>query len=261
MNDESKKWLWWAIPVIVAAGLIAALYYGRRHKQEPVAQQVRTEPVAQAPLTPEDHKIEPEGDSAQSLPPLAESDRPLNDSLQGVFGHSLDRFLVPKDLVRHIVVTVDNLPRKKTSVQTWPLQPTPGTPATDGQGDSLALSDDNFARYAPLMTIVRNTDTKQLVGIYKHYYPLFQQAYQELGYPDGYFNNRLVEVIDHLLATPDVQGPILLKQPGVFYEYADPTLEQLSSGQKLLIRMGGDNAAALKLKLRELRREVAKQNR
>ena len=69
MNDESKKWLWWAIPVVVAAGLIAALYYGRKHKEEPVAQQVRTEPVAQAPLTPEDHKIEPEGDSSQSLPP------------------------------------------------------------------------------------------------------------------------------------------------------------------------------------------------
>jgi hypothetical protein len=47
----------------------------------------------------------------------------------------------------------------------------------------------------------------------------------------------------------------------VFYEYADPSLEQLSAGQKLLIRMGSENAAALKLKLRELRREVAKQNR
>jgi len=58
-----------------------------------------------------------------------------------------------------------------------------------------------------------------------------------------------------------VKGPIRLTQPGVFYEYADPSLEQLSSGQKLLIRMGSENAAALKLKLRELRREVAKQNR
>jgi hypothetical protein len=100
-----------------------------------------------------------------------------------------------------------------------------------------------------------------LVGIYRHYYPLFQQAYTDLGYPDGYFNNRLVEVIDHLLATPDVTGPIRLSQPGVLYEFADPSLEQLSAGQKLFLRMGSENAAALKLKLRELRREVAKQNR
>ncbi|MFL6619617.1 MAG: DUF3014 domain-containing protein [Povalibacter sp.] len=261
MNDETKKYLWWGVPIVVAAGLIAALYYGRTHKEQPVVQQVQTAPAVEPPPATENHTNEPDATAGEPIPPLAQSDKAVNDSLSGVFGHSLDRFLVPKDLVRHVVATVDNLPRKKNSVQMWPLQPTAGTPATDGQGDSITLSDDNFARYAPLMTIVRNTDTKQLVGIYKHYYPLFQQAYQELGYPDGYFNNRLVEVIDHLLATPDVKGPIRLTQPGVFYEYADPSLEQLSSGQKLLIRMGSENAAALKLKLRELRREVAKQNR
>ncbi|HKE94098.1 MAG TPA: DUF3014 domain-containing protein, partial [Povalibacter sp.] len=97
-------------------------------------------------------------------------------------------------------------------------------------------------------------------ALYKHFYPLFQQAYTELGYPDGYFNNRLVEVIDHLLETPEVTGPIRLTQPGVLYQFADPALEERSAGQKLLIRMGSDNAAALKLKLRELRREIAKQS-
>ena len=114
------------------------------------------------------------------------------------------------------------------------------------------------ASVTPLMAIVRNTDTRQVAALYKRYYPLFQQAYTELGYPDGYFNNRLVEVIDHLLQTPEVTGPIKLTQPGVFYQYADPTLEELSAGQKLLIRMGSENAASLKMKLRELRREVAK---
>ena len=261
-DDDSKKWVWWGIPIVVAAGLIAALYYGRKHKAEPVAQQIEAPPVAEAPAPfDNDHPIESDASSNEPLPALGQSDTAINESLNGVFGHSLDRFLVPKDLVRHIVATVDNMPRKKTSMQMWPLRPTAGVPAVDARGESITLSEDNYARYAPLMTIVRNTDTKQHVGIYKHYYPLFQQAYQELGYPDGYFNNRLVEVIDHLLATPDVKGPIRLTQPGVLYEFADPALEQLSAGQKLLIRMGGENAAALKLKLRELRREVAKETR
>jgi hypothetical protein len=62
-----------------------------------------------------------------------------------------------------------------------------------------------------------------------------------------------VQVIDHLLQTPDLRGPIELKQGKVFYEYADPALESRSAGQKLLMRMGPDNAAAIKKKLRELK--------
>jgi hypothetical protein len=69
-----------------------------------------------------------------------------------------------------------------------------------------------------------------------------------------------VQVIDDMLAAPDVQGPIKLTQPGVFYEFADPSLEQLSAGQKVLIRMGPKNAALVKSKLRELRSEIAKKN-
>jgi hypothetical protein len=82
---------------------------------------------------------------------------------------------------------------------------------------------------------------------------LFQDAYVALGYPDGYFNDRLVEVIDHLLETPEVNDPIELVRPHVLYEYSDPNLEALSSGQKLLLRMGSDNAARIKGTLRELR--------
>jgi len=137
VEEDSKKWLWWGIPVVVVAGLAAALYYGRRHKEEPVAQQVQQAPVATAPEEPASHPISPETSGAP-LPPLAESDSAFHDSLSGVFGRSLDQFLVPKDLVRHIVATVDNLPRKKVSVQMWPLQPTAGQPAVDSQGECPA---------------------------------------------------------------------------------------------------------------------------
>ena len=78
--------------------------------------------------------------------------------------------------------------------------------------------------------------------------------------PDGYFNDRLVEVIDHLLATPEVAGPIKLTQPGVFYQYADPSIEERSAGQKAMIRLGSQNAAIVKEKLRALRKEVVKQS-
>jgi len=77
-----------------------------------------------------------------------------------------------------------------------------------------------------------------------------------LGYPNGYFNDRLVQVIDVLLATPQISGPIDLVRPNVMYIYADPTLEARPAGQKLLIRMGPENAAVIKAKLVELRAAV-----
>lgn len=260
MNDEQKKYVLYAIPVAVVVALGVALYYGKRHKTEvaePSAVQLPAEPAPAA--APEHHPIEAPP-AEQPLPALADSDPTMLESLQQVFGSGLDRYLVPKDIVRHVVVTIDNLPRKKTAVQLWPVKPLGGELTTSG-GDLATLSEGNYARYKPLVTLATTADTKQLVALYKRYYPLFQQAYVDLGYPEGYFNNRLIEVIDHLLETPEIEGPVRLVQPGVFYEFADPSLESRSSGQKLLLRMGRDNAAAVKLKLRELRRELAQRER
>jgi flagellar biosynthesis/type III secretory pathway protein FliH len=93
--------------------------------------------------------------------------------------------------------------------------------------------------------------------LYVRLYPLFQQAYEELGNLDGYFNDRVIEVIDDLLATPEIIGPIALTQPHVMFEFADAELESRSTGQKLLLRMGPENAARVKAKLREFRERIA----
>lgn len=256
MDEDAKKWLYWAIPIVVVIGIGVALYYGRRQKQPEVAPAAQTQPAPSAEPSVQ-HPIEQQ-EAVKPLPPLEESDTAVHESISGSFGRSIEQFLVPKDIIRHVVVTVDNLPRKKTAVQLWPVKPTGGGLATSGPTDTT-LTADNSERYAPIMKIVQNADVGELAGMYRRFYPLFQQAYVDLGYPDGYFNDRLVEVIDHLLATPDVQGPIKLTQPSVFYEYADPSLEERSAGQKLLIRMGSEHAATAKAKLKQLRNEITKQ--
>jgi hypothetical protein len=53
-----------------------------------------------------------------------------------------------------------------------------------------------------------------------------------------------------------VHGPVELVRPKVMYQFANPELEELSAGQKVLIRIGPQNAAAIKAKLHELRREL-----
>jgi hypothetical protein len=262
VEEDTKKWLYWAVPAVVAVGIGVALYYGRTHRQaEQQAQQPAiTEPESTLPSDPpgiQNPLDEPA--PVTPLPPLPESDPPVKESLDGLFGRTLEPFLVPKNIVRHTVVTIDNLPRKKTAVQMWPVKPLGGELLANGDAEELTLAPGNYARYQPFVKIVQNTDTAQLVAIYKQYYPLFQQAYADLGYPDGYFNDRLVEVIDHLLATPEIRGPIRLKRPSVNYEFADAELESRSAGQKLLIRIGSENAAVVKAKLQELRQAVAKQ--
>lgn len=257
MNDEQRKWLYYAIPVVVVIGVGAALYWARMQKpaeEQAVAQTMAPTASAEPPVR---HRIEDEPAEDQPLPALSDSDPAMQESLSGLFGRALADHLVPTDIIRNVVVTIDNLPRKKTAPQRWPVKATTGEFAASG-AEELTLSDANYARYASVVKLVQNADAGQVAAMYRRFYPLFQEAYVDLGYPEGYFNDRLVEVIDHLLATPEVQGPIRLSQPGVFYEFVDPSLEERSAGQKLLIRMGPQNAAAIKAKLRELRTAVAK---
>jgi DUF3014 family protein len=257
-DSEDSFWkrttLYSAIAVAVVAAGGAIYYFEFMKKPVPAA----APPVAQAPAAPaaepekEHHPIASAPD--KPLPKLNESDSEIGSALSGVFGKGpLDQMLVPEMVIRHIVVTVDNLPRNKVAEQMRPLKPLGGETVVVTSGDSILLSTENSARYAALMKLVQGVDIKQLGAVYIRYYPLFQQSYEDLGYPGQYFNDRLVEVIDHLLQTPDVRGPIALKQGKVFYEYADPALEARSAGQKMLLRMGQQNEAAIKEKLKELR--------
>jgi hypothetical protein len=254
----------WAVAAIVLGGVGVAYWYKQRGGEPPPPP-----PIAQPAKPPAPPAAEPairnpipelppeEGRDDTPLPALNESDVPVQEGLTRAVGKpAIDQFLVPDNLVRHVVVTVDNLPRKKVPVERRPVKATPGQVTTVGVGDVVTLSEESYARYAPFIKLVQTTDTAQLVEFYFRYYPLFQQAYEDLGYPNAYFNDRVIDVIDHLLATPDVRGPIQLVQPKVFYEFADPKLEGRSAGQKLLIRMGPQNAAALKKKLREIRAQI-----
>lgn len=198
------------------------------------------------------------GEAAQAaLPALDDSDGTILAALAGLLGReAAGRYLVPERLVRNIVVTVDNLPRKSFAMRLAPLKPVGGLLATTGRDASLAIAPENAARYSPWVTLLEKVDAASLVAVYARTYPLFQQAYVELGYPDGHFNTRLVQVIDHLLAAPDPAAPVRLVVPHVLAEYADPALEAESAGRKVLFRMGNANAARVKAKLRELRRAL-----
>jgi len=271
----------YAIGLTIVAAVGIALYFfeggaQRQASPEPPAAQPSQEPAQSAQPNAD---VQPPAEVASSaseilhplpavpppadlagkpLPSLSESDEAIKQGLAIPLGKqvSLGNIVISQDLARRIVATVDKLPRQKAGTKLLPVKAPANSFVAGREGRVLTLGPANYTRYAPYVKLAQAVDVKQLVGLYVYFYPLFQQAYEELGYPKKYFNDRLVAVIDDLLAAPDVSGPVKLIRPKVMYEFADPELEELSAGQKVLIRMGPGNAALIKTKLRDLRREL-----
>ncbi|HUH94692.1 MAG TPA: DUF3014 domain-containing protein [Casimicrobiaceae bacterium] len=248
--------------LLIVIGAIAYYFWQRQPAPRPVAAPPAA-PQAQAPAPPAtapavEHPVETTAPSAP-LPSLAESDPAVRDELASLFGRStFDALFRPQELIRNIVATVDNLPRKNVALRLVPLKPVPGAFEVRGSDGGWVVGPDNAARYAPYVRAFEAVDARRLVALYVRLYPLFQQAYADLGYPSRYFNDRLFEVIDHLLAAPEAPASIALVQPKVLYDFADPPLADLSAGQKIMVRMGSENEAKVKAKLRELKRALSK---
>jgi hypothetical protein len=191
------------------------------------------------------------------LPSLDQSDATIREVFNALFPNQpVERLLVLDHFIQRFVLLIDSLPKPDLPASRLPTRPVAGHFLVEHSGQSLIISPDNARRYNPYVRLAETVDTQRLVTIYFHLYPLFQEAYRQMGYPAGYFNDRLIEVIDQLLATPKVNEPIRLVQPGILYKFADPSLESLPAGQKILLRMGTANAEIIEQKLQEIRRAL-----
>ncbi|HET8690754.1 MAG TPA: DUF3014 domain-containing protein [Steroidobacteraceae bacterium] len=245
--DENRgKWILVGIAVVAVA--VGAWYWYTHRAAEapapaPAAPPVAAEPAIKNPIVAPD-EIDPNLSATEQVATLVGTPR-------------FESMFVPDDFVRRIVVTVDSLARQDVPQRMSPAKPVGGSFVTAGSGDTVVLGAANFARYTPWVELVDSLDPEAAAALYKRLYPQFQKEYEDLGNPDGYFNDRVIEVIDHLLAAPEPPATITLVRPNVFYEFADPKLESESAGRKLLLRMGPGNAAAVKAKLREIRSRIA----
>lgn len=209
--------------------------------------------------------------SVGALPPLPEADIVVMSTLGQLIGRKTALIHLRVDgLIQRAVATADNLTTSHTVVERWPVSHTTGQLKTEVRGGATVISPKNSERYDRLVKFVESVDTRGAVAWYVRLYPLFQQAYDDLGGPKKYFNDRLVEVIDDLLATPEIMEPLKVKLvetggatkavpagEGGVYRYEDPTLEARSAGQKILLRIGPEHARTLKTKLVDVRSQIA----
>ncbi len=195
---------------------------------------------------------------AASAEAIEQDSGDLTDSLATLPGGAqLSALLNRPDLIQHIVATVDALPGKRLSTKVLPVKPPAGSFQVATRGGSTVVGPANAARYAPYLKALEGVDTRMLVHWYKRHYEQFEQAYRQLGYPQGHFNDRLVAVIDNLLATPQLQTPPVLVPHKGRWAYANSNLEALSAGQKLLLRLPADQQQQVRARLRDLRQALA----
>lgn len=272
----------WLIVIIVLLGLGGIGYLWWQKQQAPAPVPITAVPLpAQSPVVeapapvasePANYPIEAVAalnTALSPLPPLDAQGDAIRDALIGLMGRQqVLSFFDLDGFVRRVVATVDNLGRPHAAARLWPVVPAPAQFLVQERDGVPYVAKGNADRYSAFVRFASGIDTGGAVALYLRMYPLLQSAYEELGYPNKPFNNRLVEVIDQLLQTPEpegpialtltkVQGPIEAKRPWVRYEYADPELQSRSAGQKIMMRMGVPHTRTLKAKLRELRKRIA----
>ena len=255
-----RKPVYWLV-LIIALG-VGAFFYFRTNEivneeMEPPALPQLSEPAIRYPIEAVSTDEEKPEAAAEALPELADSDAVVRQSAEQLIGAKFSIYFYLQQIVRRIVITVDNLPLDYVSPKVMPVKPVGGWLVTQGAGENLQLSPKNADRYTIYVELAQSIPPAKVAALYVKFYPLFQEQYEKLGYPGKYFNDRVVQVLDHLLSTPEAAGPIALIQPRVLYQYADPELEKLSAGQKMLIRMGRNNSTRIKVILQEIRRLLA----
>jgi hypothetical protein len=188
------------------------------------------------------------------LPTLNDSDQFVFSGLQNLSNAAaLVPLLASEQLIRKLVVFVDNISRGEF--------PQTGLPYLSMEQEmQVRTIDENlfeidevaYSRFDLVTDIFVAIDTEQAMSFYRVLYPLFQQAYAEIGFRDVNFDDTLRRAITNVLSTADVEGPFQLVKPSVMYLYADASIENLQEVHKQLIRIGPENTEQLKAKLRQI---------
>jgi hypothetical protein len=245
--------------IIIAAGIGAYFYYqDEATTKEPIAVETPDlAPPVELSETPEPRLLLETPTEPVELPQLESSDTFIANALDILVNNKdLMEIFINDQLINNIVVTIDNLPRKQVTMRLMPIKKAPGQFITEKVENETVISPQNDARYAKYVDFAEAVDPKKLVVLYVQLYPLFQKSYEALGYPDQYFNDRLMAALDDLLAAPVLEEPATLVQPKYFYLYADADLENRSIGQRILMRIGADNQKIVQYKLKSIQQEL-----
>jgi hypothetical protein len=246
----------WRVPLVmgVCAAIVAAIaaFFYLRPSSAPGAADTTPAPATQKgqpqARTPLGGEAEP-----RDLPPLDLTDPLVRELLSGLSSRpELATWLATDGLIRNFVASVDAVANGGTpSAQLRRLAPSRPF-VVQARGDHVLIDERSYRRYDGIADTVQSLDANGLARAYATLRPRLQEAYRELGYPDGNFDNAVEQAIARLLDTPLVARDVEVQPAPVLYQFVDPRIEKLSPAQKQLVRMGPRNQRMVQDKLREL---------
>lgn len=242
--------LWLAVGgLVVAAAIAAYIVFGGRDAPPPT----RTE---QPPAAMSEGRVRPLGGDAEAiaLPPLDETDPLVRDLVNRITSHPrVAAWLTTQGLVRNFVLDVTMIADGRTpAAQLRVLRPAAGFRTVERGGASY-IDPRSYDRYQGLADAVGSIDPAAAARLYATLKPRIEDAYKDLGMPDTPFDETLERALVRLLETRIPDDPIAVQQAGATsYRFADPALEELTTAQKQLVRMGPRNARAIQSSLRNL---------
>ncbi|MGS0695917.1 DUF3014 domain-containing protein [Shewanella sp. 0m-4] len=264
------------LAIVVVVALSAGGYYylsGDAPIEEPliIAPVVIPDPIPEQPLeteaVPEPEVVEveavqlPEVDpvaEVEPLPALADSDGYVHQKVTAIAdGMAIEPLLIEDNIVRQFVVFVDNLAQGELARKVSPLQAPSNSFTVSEIANKTYINPDSYHRYDLYADFLSSLNDQELAKTYKEMTPLLSEAFSELGYSKTSFNDRMLQAIEVMLDAPIIEQPIELDGVSVNYQFVDPKLEALPNAQKLMIRMGPENARKVKSALRRLQKQLS----
>ncbi len=187
-----------------------------------------------------------------ALPELNGSDPVIIETLTEFFQKQTIKLLIQEDFIRRLVVYTDNIAKGNVATKHSPFIK-PNEDYSVIEGDILTPTAESYERYTPYVALFTNMTSQQIFKLYQQYKPLFDEAYQEIGYEEGEFDNTIRDAIDMLLTTPTVTGNVPLIGQSVTYKYAYSQWEELPKAQKQFLRMGAKNVKKVKSALKGIK--------
>jgi len=231
--SATSRWLIVGAAIVVVGSLLVLFWLSRA--QPPT--------VNPAPATVTDPTQAFRRPSRQplELPPLPNSDAMLRELVATLSRHPLlARFLATKDLVRGVTLAIVQIGDGRTPAA--PLTVLRPTVRLDiGAGQSGKVSSENFARWEAAVRALQSIPPSDAAQVYVNVKRLFDEAYRELGYPNGDFDDAIAKAIRMLKATPDVTTDLVLLRRDGYFEHEDAALRSLPPVQKQLVLMGAEN--------------------
>jgi hypothetical protein len=253
------------VVVIVALAFGALIWWKRSDAPEPVTAPLpaqQSSPTAeQQPRTPEPAPEVDAGVDEAPLPPLDDADSTVRSEVLAASGaaatngdSTLATWLGQDDLIRRFAVLANNAAKGEYPWrQLGFLAPTERMPVIVDDDGRIQVDPKGYARFDRFVDTVTSVPPSAAASLVKRYSPLIAEALGELGEGETDALATVRAGIDEALATPVIEGPIELTQPKVFYQYADPEVENLPPLQKQLLRMGPENVKQLQAYLTEVK--------